>query len=108
MFILMPIPVSQVFIYATAVRLLRPALGAKVPTIADLIAMEMTNRRPQTIAEEYLEFNGYPPLQMCRRKLAEQRRAAGNAKAGRNATAGPCVVRRALRRPAAQGDPGRN
>ena len=108
MLILIPIPAPHVFIYAAAVQLLRPALGAKAPTITDLIVTEMANRRPQTIAEEYLDFNGYPPLGMCRRKLAEQRRAAVNAKAGRKATAGPRVAQRALHGPATQHVPGRN
>lgn len=106
MFVLLPIHVTHVACYAAALQLLRRALGAKAPSLPDLIAMEMTNRRPRTIAEEYLDFKGYPPLRVCRQRLAEQRQTA--AKPSRGATTKSRTPARVIARPLAPDDPGRN
>ena len=103
MFILLPVPLQPFMIYAAAHRLLHSVLGPKAPSVADLVAFEMSRRRPVSIAEEYLEHHGYPTLRTCQRKLAT-RRSAANGKRGRVVRLGS----RALRRPLAQGDPARN
>ncbi len=103
MFVFIPIPASRLLVYVAAHQLLRPVLGAKCPTISDLIAMELTNRRAKTIAEEYLDLNGYLSLNTYRRKLTESRRAKAKTKSIR-----VLLTRRAARRPLVQGEPGRN
>ena len=103
MFILIPVPLQPFMIYAAAHRLLHSILGPKAPSVADLIAFEMSRRDATSIAEEYLEHHGYPTLRTCQRKLGTRGWAA-NGKRGRGARIGS----RALRRPVAQGDPSRN
>ncbi|MEN9402565.1 MAG: hypothetical protein RL091_1268 [Verrucomicrobiota bacterium] len=104
MFMLTSIPLPQALCYYAAAQLLRPLLGAKAPTVTDLITMELTNRRAKSIAEEYLESHGYPTLRVCQRKLAGKRTPAVVARSRRASR----TALRVLHRPLAQGDPARN
>ena len=104
MFILTPIPLPQALCYCAAAQLLRPLLGAKAPTVTDLITMELTNRRAKSIAEEYLESRGHPTLRVCQCKLAGKRTSATAARPHRPSRA----ALRVSRRPLAQVEPGRN
>ena len=103
MVILIPVPLPRIVIYAAAYDLLHPILGAKTPSVADLVSFEMSRRRPVSIAEEFLEHHGYPTLRTGRHKQGAKR-AAPKGKTGRV----PVLATRALRRPLAQGDPSRN
>lgn len=104
MFMLTPIPLPQALCYYAAAQLLRPLLGAKAPTVTDLITLELANRRAKSIAEEYLESHGYPTLRVCQRKLAGKRTPAAVARPHRT----PRAALRVSRRPLARVDPGRN
>lgn len=104
MFMLTSIPLPQALCYYAAALLLRPLLGAKAPTVTDLITRELTNRRAKSIAEEYLESRGYPTLRVCQRKLTGKRTSAVVARPHRTSRAALRVSRRSL----AQVDSGRN
>lgn len=101
MLVLVPIPLPLLVPFVVAEKTLRPVLGREAPSMAKLIAHQIGNRQVDCIVEEFLEFNGYPSLATCRRKLAGKRRAKGKSQS-------PSAVRRALTRPLAQGDPSRN
>lgn len=100
MFVLVPIPLPLLMPFEAAEKILRPVLGSEAPTVAQLIAHQIGNRHVDCIVEEFLEFNGYPSLATCRRKVAGKRRT-------KNSQMRP-TVRRAMARPLAQGDPSRN
>jgi hypothetical protein len=96
MHMLLPVQLALIKPYTDAADLLRPILKEEAPTAAELVATGMTNRRAEAIAEEYLEFNGYPTLATCRRR----RLAVKARRKGRVAVAlFPSASKRRLREP---------
>lgn len=108
MFVLLPVTITQLICYAEAAEILRLELGRKAPKLARLMAMEITNRRAKTIAEEFLEFNGYPNLRRCGGKQITSPRETGKPTKRRISSVGRQLARSTLPRSAFPSDPSRN
>lgn len=73
MLVFVPVRQELVEVYISAADLLQRALGAKAPDVTMLLEREFTQRRPQSIAEEYLELHGYPTLRTCLKRAARRK-----------------------------------
>lgn len=53
------LPAADFQVYVKAARILARIMGAQAPDVATLINHELSHRKPQRIAEEYLYFIGW-------------------------------------------------
>ena len=54
------VPKREARVYRRATRILVTAIGRKAPTVVALILHELSGRRPESVAAEYLYFIGRP------------------------------------------------
>lgn len=67
-----PLPAADYRVFVLAARILRRVMGRKAPTTLVLIQRNLTERTPNGVADDYLEWVGWPqgrlPTRITRRR----------------------------------------
>lgn len=99
----LPLPAADYRVFVLATRILRRVMGRKAPTTLVLIQRNLTERDANGVADDYLEWVGWPQGRLPAAPMPRSRRIPG-----RRARVAVSRLKPPLLRPEGSVDPSRN